>query len=41
MATKSTTEQTAPIPAPRKRTITGRAALRIQPSDTTQPDRDF
>ncbi|MFG1376127.1 hypothetical protein [Xanthobacter autotrophicus] len=24
-----------------KRTITGRAAIRVQPEDTTRPDRDF
>lgn len=27
--------------AQRKRTITGRKAIRVQPQDTTRPDRDF
>lgn len=35
-----TKPDTAPIP-PRKRKIIGRTALRVQPSDTTHPDRDF
>lgn len=33
------TETPAPKPAPRK--IIGRKAVRVQPSETTRPDREF
>ncbi len=35
---------TQPKPAetePKKRTITGRKAIRVQPEDTTRPEREF
>lgn len=35
MTTKPTTTET------KKRTITGRKAIRVQPETTTRPDREF
>lgn len=35
------TETKPTQPEPKRRTITGRAALRVQPETTTRPDREF
>lgn len=42
MPTNQTETQPAPqIEPPRKRRITGRAALRVTSETTTRPDRDY
>lgn len=35
------TETKPTAPEPKKRTITGRKAIRVRPEDTTRPEREF